>query len=280
MGCIYQHKGRPTYWIKYRSTSGWQYESSQSHRKEDALRLLRLREGDTAKGVPVTSQVGRLRFDEARDDLINYHKAHRRDTTKLEARIAKWLTPYFGRRKMTEIAVPQVRQYIVKRQEDGAANATINRELAWLKQMFSLAVDAGKLMTRPKISLLEENNVRQGFFEPEQVESVLKHLPDDVRPVVEFAYITGWRMKSEVLSLEWRQVDFKAGTVRLEPGTTKNKDGRTFPMTKALRALLDAQHAEHERLKKRRVPITFPRVFFRIEGTWRPALPPADQVAE
>ena len=50
---------------------------------------------------------------------------------------------------------------------------------------------------------------------------MLKHLPDDLRPVVEFAYITGWRMKSEVLPLEWRQVDFKAGTVRLETGTTK-----------------------------------------------------------
>jgi hypothetical protein len=212
MGCIYQHKGRPTYWIKYRSAGTWQYESSQSHRREDAVRLLRLREGDTAKGVPVTSQVGRVRFEEARDDLINYHKAHGRDTTKLEGRIKLWLTPFFGRRKMTDIAVPLVRQYIVKRQEDGAANATINRELAWLKQMFSLAVDAGKLMTRPKISLLEENNVRQGFFEPEQCASMLKHLPEDLRPVVEFAYITGWRMKSEVLPLEWRQVDFKAAS--------------------------------------------------------------------
>jgi len=32
-----------------------------------------------------------------------------------------------------------------------------------------------------------------------------------------------------VLWLTWRQVDFRAGTVRLEPGTTKNGEGRTFP---------------------------------------------------
>jgi integrase len=84
---------------------------------------------------------------------------------------------------------------------------------------------------------------------------------------VEFAYITGWRMKFEVLPLEWRQVDFKAGTVRLEPGTTKNKEGRTFPMTKALRALLDAEHAEHERLKKRGRVV--PWVFFRMVANGR-----------
>jgi integrase len=65
------------------------------------------------------------------------------------------------------------------------------------------------------------------------------------RPVVKFACITGWRVKSEVLTRGWRHVDFKAGEVRLEPGTTKNKEGRTFPFTTELRTLLEAQHAEH-----------------------------------
>jgi hypothetical protein len=118
------------------------------------------------------------------------------------------LTPYFHRRKMTEISVPLVRQYIVHRQAAKAKNGTINRELAWLKQMFSLAIDAGKLMTRPKIVLLAEDNVRQGFFEQAQFESMPKQLPDDLRPVVTFAYITGWRLKSEVLPLKWRQMYF------------------------------------------------------------------------
>jgi hypothetical protein len=34
-----------------------------------------------------------------------------------------------------------------------------------------------------------------------------------------------------VQTLEWRQADFAAGTVRLDPGQTKNGDGRLFPMT-------------------------------------------------
>ncbi len=41
------------------------------------------------------------------------------------------------------------------------------------------------------------------------------------------AYGLGWRMQSEVLSLERRQLDLDSGTLRLEPGTTKNDDGRT-----------------------------------------------------
>ena len=84
--------------------------------------------------------------------------------------------------------------------------------------MFTLAMQAGKLLHRPHIPLLEERNTRTGFFELEMLQSVLAHLPEPLRPVIEFAYITGWRIPSEVLTLEWRQVDFKAGEVRLDPG--------------------------------------------------------------
>src|SRR4051794_29169446 len=55
---------------------------------------------------------------------------------------------------------------------------------------------------------------------------------------LEDGYLTGWGTDSETLPLEWRNVDFTAGEVRLDPGTTKNKDGRVFPMTNELRVLL------------------------------------------
>jgi len=109
--------------------------------------------------------------------------------------------------------------------------------------------------------MLDEDNVRTGFFEPEQFDAVVTRLPDEVRPVIEFAYITGWRIASEVLPLEWNRVDFEAGEIKLNPGATKNREGRTFPMTDALRAVLQARHAEHLRLHKSWG--IFPLVFFR-----------------
>jgi hypothetical protein len=74
--------------------------------------------------------------------------------------------------------------------------------------MFTLAVQAGRLLYRPHIPMLRENNVRTGFFEREQFESVLAHLPAEIQPVIRFAHITGCRIASEVLPLEWRRVDF------------------------------------------------------------------------
>ena len=94
----------------------------------------------------------------------------------------------------------------------------MNRELAIIKRAFRLAVESDRYLGRvPKIPMLQERNVRQGFFDDAMVEAVLGHLPPALQPIVRFAYITGWRVQSEVLPLEWRQVDRQVGEVRLDP---------------------------------------------------------------
>ena len=62
-------------------------------------------------------------------------------------------------------------------------------------------------------------------------------------------------------ALEWRQVDFTAGEVTLDPHRTKSDEARVFPMTADLRALLQAQQVEHARLTK--AGHIVPYVFFR-----------------
>jgi integrase len=58
-----------------------------------------------------------------------------------------------------------------------------------------------------------------------------------------FAYFTGWRVRSELLPLTWAHVDTNAQILRLDAGTTKNSEGRTFPYG-ALRDLVDAIKAQ------------------------------------
>jgi integrase len=54
-------------------------------------------------------------------------------------------------------------------------------------------------------------------------------------------------------------VDREAGEVRLDKGSTKNGDARTFPFTNDLRQVIDAQYAAHLELKK--AGHIFPHVF-------------------
>ena len=53
-----------------------------------------------------------------------------------------------------------------------------------------------------------------------------KRLPDDLKVTVTIAYTYGWRMQSEILAVERRHLDLAAGTLRLDPGSTKNAEGR------------------------------------------------------
>jgi integrase len=114
----------------------------------------------------------------------------------------------------------------------------------------------------PYIPMLKEANVRQGFFERAAFETVRRSLPAHLQGLVTAAYITGWRTASELQPLQWRQVDLKAGTLRLEPGTTKNTDGRMFILTPELREILEAQRAatdQVQRARKRIIPWVFHR---------------------
>src|SRR5262249_28850990 len=84
----------------------------------------------------------------------------------------------------------------------------------------------------------------------------------EITPKSDKEAVTGWRIDSGVLPLEWRQVDFGAGAVRLDPGKTKNGEGRTFPMTRELRQVLEQQRAITENLQ-RQLKVVCPRVFHR-----------------
>lgn len=279
------------WWIRY-YRNGKRYEESSGSTKEgEARSLLRRREGDIERGVAVNPKVGRMRFEEAVEDVLNDYRINRkRSLDDIERRIAKHLAPYFSQRRMAAITTADIRSYVAHRQAQrtvltkaftftardgsphhvpeqrravaGVSASEINRELTALKRMFNLAIQAGKLLQKPHIPMLKEDNVRVGFFEREQYLAVLKRLPAAVRPVATFAYLTGWRIDSEVLPLEWRQVDLQAGEVRLDPGKTKNREGRTFPLTRELRDLLERQRAGTDELRRRK-GLVCPYVFHR-----------------
>lgn len=148
--------------------------------------------------------------------------------------------------------------------------------MAIISRAFNLGLEDGKIMMKPKVPKLRENNTRKGFFEQDQFEAVRRNLPEDLRPLVTFAFITGWRTRSELQTLQWSQVDFKNRRVYLEPGSTKNSDARWFPFTTELEGILLEQKRKTDDLKREGIicPFIFQRNGKPIKSfykTWRVA---------
>ena len=146
--------------------------------------------------------------------------------------------------------------------------------------MFRLALRQGVVSTMPYISMLAEHNVRKGFFELDQFRAILKHLPGVYHALFELAYITGWRVRSELLTRQWRHVEFNGkGWLRIDPGEAKDaSSGREFQFTTWMREVLERQRAYVTSVEKRTKTV-IPWVFCRptgqriadFAGTWRDA---------
>lgn len=229
MGRLYKRGN--TWWIDYGFRGKRYRESSGSHRKSDAKKLLRRRLEEMGRGRLVGPDAESMTLDELERLLLDDYRLNGKKSTKrveLAMRTLKARIPGYAR--ALDLTTSRVNRYIAERLEgDRVRPATVQKELAALKRAFNLAVRAGLLDYVPHIPNLQVRNARAGFFEREDFDGVLRELPEYLKAPMLFGYLTGWRVRSEVLRLTWAQVDFGTGTVRLEPETTKNREGRVFP---------------------------------------------------
>ncbi len=239
-------------------------ESSGSEKRGDAERLLRERLSCVDRGGNPAPQS--VTFDKLLEDMI----ADRERRGCRSKPLTKRLTEAFKGRRALTITGSAILAYETQRlKADGAARATVNQELATLRRMFNLGVENG-LLSRdsvPRIKTPNPKNARKGFFERAELDAIVANLPDYLKGPILFGYHTGWRVRSEVLPLRWRQVDFEAGMVRLEPNTTKNDEGREFPfaaLPELKRMLLDQR--ERTRVLEKEESRIIPWVFHR-DGT-------------
>src|SRR5207237_5380630 len=120
------------------------------------------------------------------------------------SRHVKRLAESFGALLGEEITEERIAEYSRKRLErDGMTPATLRRELALLKRMLRLA--SSRLPRVPLVDLPRVNNARQGFFEEEDLQAVLRHLLSHGRNLVEFLYLEGWRL-NEAFVILWSDV--------------------------------------------------------------------------
>jgi integrase len=235
----------PVWWIAYYHRGREIRESSKSTDERKAQKLLRerLRKAGTPDFIGPAAE--RVTFDDLAAMYVTDYKVNGKRSLKDAQRNVRHLRTIFGFDRAMDITTDRIATYSASRLDEGMAPASVNRELAALRRMFSLAVKASKLGHRPHVAMLTEDNARQGFLEPADFAAVRAHLPSYLTDAATFAYLTGWR-KGEVRTLEWRDVDLPAKVIRLRAEHSKNKRPRAIALRGELLTLIEQRAAVRE----------------------------------
>jgi len=137
---------------------------------------------------------------------------------------------------------------MAERLRSGRTPETVNRDMNVLRVAFRLGYQNDLISKMPVIKKLPELTVRNEFFSREEVDSLMPCLPEYLKDVVLFGYLTGWR-KGEITGLKWSNVDRKGRVIRLKPVQNKGRDVRVLTLDGELAALVErrwqARHVGH-----------------------------------
>lgn len=243
-GSIFSVPGSRNLWVGYTGANGeYIRESSGSAKKEDAKNFLKRRMEAVSGGNFLGPRIEKITVDELYDDLLQDYRTHGKDVEWAEGRWNVHLKDHFGGMRASRVGTTQIAGYVQKRQEEKAAKATINRELALLRRAFSIGFDAEpqKVSRVPKFHkfiVSEQGNERRGFVEEAQYRKLFDTAGEPwLRGLLALAYTYGFR-KSELLNMRCEQLDLLNDTVSLYSGETKNGEGRTVKLTEECRVLV------------------------------------------
>jgi integrase len=187
----------------------------------------------------------RIRFETFSIKYLEHAKVNKKPKSakRNEVSIGQ-LMPYFKGKLLGSVHPFQVEQYKKARREGGASPATVNRDVACLRNMMNMAVEWKDLQVNPiaRVKLLSEDNEVMWVLSPEEEGRLLDEChkrPQKgakyLRDLVEFALYSGMR-QGEIFGLKWVNVHVEESY--LLATDTKTHQDRAVPMNRTMKEIL------------------------------------------
>lgn len=161
----------------------------------------------------------------------------------------KHLLPLFGQRVLGHMTPKMFAEYKVQRRLEGAAPATVNKELQLVRHAFNLAMREWEwCRTNPmhRVALEQVRNEVDRWLTVEEEGRLLAAAAGWLQGIIVFALNTGMR-QGEILNLHWEHIDFERGVLIVMK--SKNGTRRTIPLITPVFKLLSEMQARTGRTK-------------------------------
>jgi len=190
-------------------------------------------------GIPGPQK--RILFENFADEYIELHSKQNKRSWKRDLTSLKNLRAFFGGKFLSEITPDLIEKYKAKRKAE-VKPASVNRELALLKHMYTKAIDWNKATENPvkKVKLLREDNKKERILSKEEIKRLIEAAEQSDSYVKQFIIIglnTGMR-KDEILSLKWENIDFRNMFINVTHA--KSGKSRKIPMNTVVKKALES----------------------------------------
>ena len=227
------------WFIDYR-VHGIRHRETVGNSKKLAMAVLNKRLLEIAEGKFLDKkEIVNVKFADFADEYIEIYAKHNKKSYKTDLVRLIALKPLIGNRYLHEITPRLVEEFKSKRIKE-VKPATVNRELACLKHIFTIANEWGRVEQNPvkRVKMFRENNCRVRYLEQDEIERLLNACTGYLKNIVVIALNTGMR-KSEILNLKWENINIKQGFIYLLD--TKNGDKREIPINGTVKHVLITQ---------------------------------------
>lgn len=212
------------WWIRYRFNGelirkpvGKDKRLAEAKMAEVRLNIARGRHEETPRGA-------RRTFEEMANEYLEQKRAEGKRSIRCDELALSRLNEEFGKFWLHEISKERVEAYfrrervaISKKTKKRFAGSSLNRRLAILKCVFSVAVSKGYVRDNPVngVKKAKEPPWRRKFvFSEEELQALVNAASPHMKPILAVAAGTGLR-KGDILRLRWDQVDFRANVITL-----------------------------------------------------------------
>src|SRR5215212_1361731 len=221
--------------------------------KSQAEREMRRRIDDETPSVSVGD---RLTVSQAGERLVDQLEVYGlRPTTIIVYRslLRTHLGQHLGDRELARVTSSEVERMIAAMRRNGAGSKLINNAITLLGQIFDHGIDTGscganpvRQVRRPRVE--QANEIR--YLDQAELEALLRAAESDTDRVLFLtAGMTGLR-QGELLGLQWRDVDWMAGKLRVRRSYVRGHWGppksrratRAVPMADRLAGELDGHY--------------------------------------
>lgn len=192
---------------------GRESEGITREQAERAIEGFRTKAREGRLDLPTGRKTHRTFAQAAEDYLarIEDHPKHGRNLARKQHHIRERLVPHFKAMRPDKLSDIAIAGYVRHRRGEGAANATINRELSTLSHFLNRCAEWGWTKARPRIDKTAEQRKQITVLSPAEQQALMQGAIGDQDPLtwlfVAIALGTGMR-HSEIVRVRWDEIDY------------------------------------------------------------------------